>query len=86
MEGPPAELSSETVAQFCQWLWGEYQSLPLNVEFSWYERYSDVAEMFADIQGSHIWVSSENYDTSLNVNPIFNFILQAIHDNDHYLT
>ncbi len=86
MEGPPAELSSETVAQFCQWLWGEYQSLPLNVEFSWYERYSDVAEMFADIQGSHIWVSSENYDTSLDVNPIFNFILQAIHDNDHYLT
>lgn len=86
LESEPATISDATIAQFCDWLWGEYQSLPLNVEFSWYERYSSVVEMFADIKQSHIWVSAENYDTTLGINPIYNFIFQAIHDNDHYIT
>jgi len=42
--------------------------------------------MFADIQQDHLWVSAENYDTTLDLNPIYNFIFQAMHDNDHYLT
>ncbi|MBM0743400.1 hypothetical protein JOY44_17575 [Phormidium sp. CLA17] len=54
LEGNPVELSDATIAQFCDWLWGEYQSLSLNVEFSWYERYNNVAEMFADIKQSHL--------------------------------
>lgn len=86
LEGNPAEISNKTIALFCDWLWSEYQDLSLNVEFSWYERYNSVAEMFADIKQSHIWVSAENYDTTLGINPIYNFIFQAIHDNDHYLT
>lgn len=86
LEGNPAKITNETIALFCDWLWSEYQSLSLNVEFSWYERYNSVAEMFADIEQSHIWVSAENYDTTLGINPIYNFIFQAIHDNDHYLT
>jgi len=86
LEGNPAEISDAAIAQFCDWLWGEYQSLPLNIEFSWYERYENVPEMFADIQKNHLWVSGENYDTTLGLNPIYNFIFQAIHDDDHYLT
>lgn len=42
--------------------------------------------MFVDIQKNHLWVSGENYDTTLEINPIYSFIFQAIHDNDHYLT
>ena len=42
--------------------------------------------MFADIKQSHLWVSAENYDTTLGLNPIYNFIFQAVHDDDHYLT
>jgi hypothetical protein len=42
--------------------------------------------MFVDIKQSHLWVSAENYDTTLGLNPIYNFIFQAVHDNDHYLT
>ncbi|MBW4458953.1 MAG: transposase [Nodosilinea sp. WJT8-NPBG4] len=86
LEGNPAEISGATIAQFCDWLWVEYQSLPLNLEFSWYERYENASEMFADVQKSHLWVSGENYDTTLGLNPIYNFIFQAIHDYDHYLT
>ena len=86
LAGNPAEISDAAIAQFCDWLWDEYQRLPLNLEFSWYERYENVPEMFADIQKSHLWVSGENYDTTLGLNPIYNFIFQAIHDDDHYLT
>lgn len=86
LEGNPAEISAATIAQFCDWLWGEYQNLPLNLDFSWYERYKNVLEMFADVQKSHLWVSGENYDTTLGLNPIYSFIFQGIHDNDHYLT
>jgi hypothetical protein len=73
-------------AQISDWLWGEFQATPLNLEFSWYERYQNAAEMFADIKQSHLWVSAENYDTSLGINPIYNFILYAVHNHDHYRT
>lgn len=86
LESDPAEVSDKAIAQLCNWLWSEFQSTPLNLEFSWYERYGNVTEMFADIQQNHLWVSPENYDTTLSLNPIYNFILQAVHDNDHYRT
>jgi hypothetical protein len=86
IESDPAEISEEVISELCNWLWSEFQNTPLNLEFSWYERYNNAAEMFADIQQSHLWVSAENYDTSLGLNPIYNFIFQAVHDNDHYRT
>jgi hypothetical protein len=86
LEGNPAEISDATIADLCDWLWREFQTTPLNLQFSWYERYSNSDEMFADIQQDHLWVSAENYDTTLDLNPIYNFIFQAMHDNDHYLT
>lgn len=85
LEGNPAKISDTTITQFCNWLWGEYQGLSLNVEFSWYDRYHNVVEMFDDIKQNHLWVSAENYDTTLGINPIYNFIFQAIHDDDHYV-
>jgi hypothetical protein len=86
LEGDPVKISDATLAELCDWLWGEFQSTPLNLEFSWYERYNNAAEMFADIKQSHLWVSAENYDTTMGLNPIYSFIFQGMHDNDHYLT
>jgi hypothetical protein len=86
LDSEPAQITDATLAALCEWLWVEFQTTPLNLEFSWYERYQNAAEMFADIQQSHLWVSAENYDTTLGLNPIYNFIFQAVHDNDHYLT
>jgi len=86
LESNPAEISDATIAELCDWLWGEFQSTPLNLQFSWYSHYKNAAEMFADIQQDHLWVSAENYDTTMDINPIYNFILQAIHDDDHYCT
>ena len=86
LESEPAQITDATLAELCEWLWVEFESTPLNLEFSWYERYDNAAEMFADIKQSHLWVSAENYDTTLGLNPIYNFIFQAVHDNDHYLT
>jgi hypothetical protein len=86
LESEPAQITDSILAELCQWLWVEFESTPLNLEFSWYERYNSATEMFADIKQSHLWVSAENYDTTLGLNPIYNFIFQAVHDNDHYLT
>ena len=86
LEGDPAEISEAALVELCDWLWSEFQSTPLNIEFSSYARYNNAAEMFADIQQSHLWVSPENYDTTLGLNPIYNFIFQGMHDNDHYRT
>ena len=86
LEGDPAEISESTLVELCDWLWSEFESTPLNLEFSSYARYNNAAEMFADISASHLWVSAENYDTTLGLNPIYNFIFQAMHDNDHYRT
>ncbi len=86
LEGNPAEISDATIANLCDWLWREFQDTPLNLQFSWYERYSNSDEMFADIQQDHLWISAENYGTTLDLNPIYNFIFQAMHDYDHYRT
>ncbi len=86
LESKPAEINDATLVELCDWLWCEFQTTPLNLEFSWYERYQNAAEMFADIKQSHLWVSAENYDTSLGINPIYNFILYAVHNHDHYRT
>ena len=86
LESEPAEISDATLAELCEWLWIEFESISLNLEFSWYEHYNNAAEMFSDIKQSHLWVSAENYDTTLGLNPIYNFIFQAVHDDDHYLT
>lgn len=86
LESPPAEISETTILELCDWLWEEFQSIPLNIEFSWYSRYNNAAEMFADIKQDHLWVSAENYDTSMNLNPIYSFIFQAMHDDEHYRT
>ena len=86
LESEPAEISDQAIAELCDWLWNEFQTTPLNLEFSWYERYANAAEMFDDIKQNHLWVSAENYDTSLGLNPIYGFIFQAVHDHDHYLT
>lgn len=86
LESDSAEISAAAIAELCDWLWGEFQSTPLNLQFSWYERYNSAAEMSADIQQGHLWISAENYDNSLGLNPIYNFIFQALHDNDHYRT
>jgi hypothetical protein len=86
LDSKPAQITDETLAELCEWLWVEFESTPLNLEFSWYERYHNAAEMFADIKQSHLWVSAENYDTTLGLNPIYNFIFQAVHDDDHYRT
>ncbi|WP_068817229.1 transposase [Phormidesmis priestleyi] len=86
LESDPAEISDATITALCDWLWTEFYSTPLNLQFSWYERYNNAAEMSADIQQSHLWVSAENYDMNLGLNPIYNFIFQAMHDDDHYRT
>jgi hypothetical protein len=86
LDSEPAQIDDATLVELCDWLWSEFQTTPLNLEFSWYERYQNAAEMFADIKQSHLWVSAENYDTSLGINPIYNFILYAVHNHDHYRT
>lgn len=44
LEGKPAEISAEAVAQLCNWLMTEFQQLPLNLQFSDYMRYADAKE------------------------------------------
>ena len=86
LESEPAAISDQVIAELCDWLWDEFQTTPLNLKFSWYRRYANVTKMFDDIKQSHLWVSDENYDTSMGLNPIYSFIFQAVHDHDHYLT
>ncbi len=50
LEGKPAEIPDRTISELCDWLWNEFQTTPLNLEFSWFDRYNNVAEMFANIQ------------------------------------
>jgi hypothetical protein len=85
LENNPVEISDATISERCGWLWGEFQNTPLNLEFSWCGRYSNAAEMFADIRQNHLWVSAENYGTTIGLNPIYSFIFQA-HDDNHYRT
>ncbi|BAU15378.1 hypothetical protein LEP3755_59360 [Leptolyngbya sp. NIES-3755] len=86
LEGKPAEISDEAIAQLSDWLMEEFQQLPLNLQFSDYMRYADAQEMFDDIERGQLWVSADSYDSTLYPNPIYGFIFQGIHDYDHYLS
>ncbi len=86
LEGKPAEISDEAIAQLCDWLMTEFQQLPLNLQFSDYMRYSDTKEMFADIERGQLWVAADSYDSIIYPNPIYGFIFQGMHDYDHYLS
>ncbi|MBW4622678.1 MAG: transposase [Cyanosarcina radialis HA8281-LM2] len=86
LESAPAEITDAAIAQMCDWLMDEFRTLPLNLVFSDYRRYDNAAEMFADIDRDRLWVSADSYDGSIYPNPIYGFILQAVHDYDHYLT
>lgn len=86
LESQPAEISDETIAQLCDWLMGEFQQLPLNLQFSDYPRYDTVEAMFANIEQGQLWVSADSYDSAVYPNPIYGFIFQGMHDHDHYLT
>jgi hypothetical protein len=84
LEGKPAKISDEAIFQLCDWLMGEFQQLPLNLQFSDYPRYATVQGMFADIEQGHLWISADSYDSSVYPNPIYGFIFQGMHDYDHY--
>jgi hypothetical protein len=86
LEGKPAEISTETITQLCNWLMNEFQQLPLDLQYSDYMRYANAEEMFVDIDQDHLWVSAESYDSAVYPNPIYGFIFQGLHDYDHYLT
>jgi hypothetical protein len=86
LQGKPAQISDETIAQLCDWLMDEFRQVPLNLQFSDYNRYNSATEMFADIERGQLWVSADSYDASVYPNPIYGFILQGMHDYDHYLT
>ncbi|MBW4552342.1 MAG: transposase [Aphanocapsa sp. GSE-SYN-MK-11-07L] len=86
LQGKPAQIPDETIADLCDWLMNEFRQLPLNLRFSDYNRYDTVAAMFADIEREQLWVSADSYDTSVYPNPIYGFIFQGMHDYDHYLT
>ncbi|MDV2997491.1 MAG: hypothetical protein N4J56_007196 [Chroococcidiopsis sp. SAG 2025] len=86
LEGKPAEISDEAIAQLCDWLMTEFQQLPLNLQFSSYMRYADAKEMFADIERGQLWVAADSYDSTIYPNPIYGFIFQGMHDYDHYLS
>jgi hypothetical protein len=86
LEGNPAEISSATIVQLCDWLMDEFHQLPIDLRYSEYMRYANAEEMFADIQQGYLWVSAENYDSAVYPNPVYGFIFQGMHDYDHYLT
>jgi hypothetical protein len=86
LEGKPAEISSATITQLCDWLMDELHQLPIDLRYSEYMRYANTEEMFADIQQGYLWVSAENYDSAVYPNPVYGFIFQGMHDYDHYLT
>ncbi len=84
LESEPAQISDKTLEDLCDWLWDEFKGIPLNLEFSWHERYASAEDMFVDIQHDHLWVSAENYNTTMGINPIYQFIFQGVHSLDHY--
>lgn len=34
LESPPAEISEATISELCDWLWEEFQIIPLDLKFS----------------------------------------------------
>lgn len=49
LESQPADISSETISQLCDWLMDEFHQLPLDLQFSEDMRYANAEEMFRDI-------------------------------------
>ncbi|MBD2320027.1 hypothetical protein [Phormidium tenue] len=43
LESEPATISDQEIEELCDWLWNEFQTTPLNLEFSWYELYHNVS-------------------------------------------
>jgi hypothetical protein len=86
LANPPADIAAADIIELCDWLMNEFHQLPLNLQFSAYPRYTDVASMFADIEQEQLWVSADTYDSTVYPNPIYGFIFQGMHDYDHYLT
>jgi hypothetical protein len=86
LQSPSVDISEETKTELCDWLMGEFQQLPINVQFSDYVRYETAVEMFADIEQGHLWESAESYDSAIYSNPFYGFAFLAIHDYDHYQT
>lgn len=84
LQTKPANISDEKKSELCDWLMGEFQQLPLNIQFSDYMRYETYSEMFADIEQGHLWESPESYDSAIYLNPFYGFAFLAIHDYDHY--
>ncbi|NJL37836.1 MAG: transposase [Leptolyngbyaceae cyanobacterium SM1_4_3] len=85
LENAPAELSAETMAEFCEFIMDEFRQLPLAIQASTSMRYEQADEMFADIEQQHLWVSTEAYGADYP-NPFYGFALLAVHDYDHYQT
>lgn len=86
LEGEPVAISTQTQTELSDWLMAEFQQLPLNLQFSDFQRYDSPEELFADIEQDQIWVSTEAYDTSIYDSPFYGGVLAAVHDYDHYLT
>jgi hypothetical protein len=87
LQGKPAQISVQTQKELCEWLMQEFRQTPLNAQFSDELRYRNAAEMFADVEQGHLWVSAEEgYDNSIYKNPFYGFAFLVMHDYDHYVT
>jgi len=87
LQGKPAQISAQTQKEICEWLMQQFRQTPLNAQFSNELRYHNAAEMFADVEQGHLWVSAaEGYDNSIYSNPFYGFAFLVMHDYDHYLT
>ncbi len=86
LESQPAQLSDTMLAELCDWLWGELQKSSFNQQGLWYARYNSGTELLAELQQVSHWESAEHGHTTLALNPIYSFIFQVMHDEDHQPT
>jgi len=64
----------------------EFRQTPLNAQFSDELRYR-AAEMFADVEQGHLWVSAEEVTIIPFTKTLFyGFAFLVMHDYDHYVT
>lgn len=86
LEGESVKVSEQTKQEFCDWMMGEFQELPVAVQASNDMEYDTAADMFDDIQKHHLWVSLEDYAGEVYPKQFCGFALLAVHDYDHYKT
>jgi hypothetical protein len=87
LEGEPAQVSEQTQQELSDWIMQQFRQTPLNAQFSEDLRYHNAAEMIADVEKGHLWVSAgEGYDASIYPNPFYGFAFLVMHDYDHYIT